>query len=234
MAFSECGNGHIFDTDQYVSCPYCNGGGNQMVFGGVDSGIGKTVPVGAAMGGAPMGGPSFTGAPMGGPSFGGASDIGKTMAPSSYQQSLPSNPGPLNRGRSEAADEGKTVAVMQKSFNTEPVVGWFVCVEGPDKGKDYRILAKNNSIGRGDMNDICIKGDPSIARENQGRLGYDVKHNAFHIIPGESANNIYIGDDPVYLPTKLEPRQIIEIGDTKLMFIPFCDDKFTWEDGIKG
>lgn len=25
MAIQECGNGHLYDTDQYASCPYCRG-----------------------------------------------------------------------------------------------------------------------------------------------------------------------------------------------------------------
>lgn len=132
-----------------------------------------------------------------------------------------------------AADTGKTVAVMQKSFKMEPVVGWFVCIEGPDKGKDFRILAKNNTIGRADNMDICIKGDTSISRENQARVGYDEKHEVFHLIPGEGANNVYIKDEPVYVPTKIEAYEVLEVGETKLLFIPLVGDKFNWKEGLK-
>lgn len=51
MALSECGNGHVYDSDQYASCPYCNGGGNRIDFGAAaDSDIGKTAPVGGGFG----------------------------------------------------------------------------------------------------------------------------------------------------------------------------------------
>ena len=33
MAITECGNVHLYDTNQYASCPYCNGGGNVINFG---------------------------------------------------------------------------------------------------------------------------------------------------------------------------------------------------------
>jgi hypothetical protein len=133
----------------------------------------------------------------------------------------------------EEEDTGKTVGIFQKSMKLEVVVGWFVCIEGPDKGKDFRILAKNNTIGRSEKMDICLKGDTTISRENHARLGYDEKHNVFHLIPGESENNIYIGDEPIYVPTKLAAYQLIELGETKLVFVPFCNEKFTWKDGLK-
>ena len=30
MALTECANGHLYDTDMYATCPYCNGGSNMI------------------------------------------------------------------------------------------------------------------------------------------------------------------------------------------------------------
>lgn len=207
MALTECGNGHLYDSDQYASCPYCNGGGNRIDFGvGGDSAIGKTAPVGAGFG------------PVLQRTAGGI-EIGATVAPQSYHNQ-------------QEEDVGKTVGVLQKNMKLEPVVGWLVCIEGTDKGKDYRICAKNNTIGRSEKMDICIKGDTTISRENHARLAYDEKHNIFHLIPAESTNNIYLNDEPIYIPAKLAAYDIIEFGETKLLFVPFCCEKFTWKDGL--
>ncbi len=103
MALTECTNGHLYDTDQYASCPYCQGGINRVEFGGGDSGVGKTVGIGTP-GGAPI-----------------TSEIGATVAPAGYRTQSKGND-----------DTGKTVAVLQKSLKVEPVVGWIVCVEGKD------------------------------------------------------------------------------------------------------
>ena len=203
MALIECANGHLYDDSQYASCPYCQGGINRVEFGVQDSGIGKTVGFGMPAGNADA-------------------EIGATVAPAGYQAQ-----------RSGAEDTGKTVAVMQKSMKIEPVTGWLVCVDGTNKGKDYRIEAKNNTIGRSEKMDICIKGDATISRENHARLAYDVKHNAFHLIPAESTNSIYVNDEPVYVPTKLNAYDIIELGESKFLFVPFCGDKFNWADGIE-
>ena len=45
MAIQECANGHLYDTDQYASCPYCQGSANRINFGGPE--VGKTVGAGA-------------------------------------------------------------------------------------------------------------------------------------------------------------------------------------------
>lgn len=203
MALTECANGHLYDSDQYASCPYCSGNMNRVEFSAAPGpGPGKTVGV--------MGGPPAQG-----------TEVGATVAPANYQ------------ARRQGADTGKTVAVFQKNFKLEPVTGWLVCIEGPDKGRDYRIAAKNNSIGRGESADICIKGDQAVSRENHARLSYDGKHNNFYLIPAESTNNIYINDEPVYVPTRLNKGDLLELGESKFIFIPFCDETFNWQDGLK-
>ncbi|MBR5421890.1 MAG: FHA domain-containing protein [Lachnospiraceae bacterium] len=184
-------------------------GGGQGNYGGmpVDSGIGKTVGVGMAAASAPSG----------------PADVGSTIAPAAYRA----------KQQADDADTGKTVGVMQKHLSVDPVVGWLVCISGAEKGKDHRIYARNNTIGRSEKMDICIKGDSAISRENHARLSYDSKHNAYHLIPAESANNIYLNEEPVYVPTKLAAHDVIEFGESRFMFIPLCDDCFTWQDGLK-
>lgn len=213
MAFAECANGHLYDSDQYATCPYCNGGGNRIEFGvGADSGIGKTAPVGGGFG--PVSSPTPISTPMVN------SDIGATVAPQSYR-------------KEKEEDTGKTVGVFKKSMDLDPVVGWIVCIEGPDKGKDFRVWAKNNTIGRSEKMDICLKGDSTISRENHARLAYDEKHNNFHLIPAESTNNIYLNDEPIYIPAQIGAYDVIEFGDSKFIFVPLCNEKFTWRDGLK-
>lgn len=204
MAITECGNGHLYDTNQYASCPYCNGGGNVINFGVMNAGseseysdirttIGKTEAIS-----------SYTGS--------GGSD--KTVAPEGY--------------RKKSEEINKTVGVFSKKINLEPIVGWLVCVEGPEKGKDYHLWARINTIGRSERMDVCIKDDQTISRENHARIAYDPKHNNFQLIPAESINNIYLNDEPVYIPAKLSAYDVIELGDSKMIFVPFCCDRFRW------
>ena len=48
----------------------------------------------------------------------------------------------------------------------DPVVGWLVCVTGPNTGRDYRLFARINTIGRAEKNDVCLKGDNTISIKN--------------------------------------------------------------------
>lgn len=222
MALQECANGHLYDTDQYPTCPYCRGGTNVINFA-AQSNVGKTVAAANAVippqGMAPQGMPPQQVMPQ---QITPPNEVGATVAPQSYIKQQ-------QQQQQNAADVGKTVGVFQRKMNFEPIVGWLVCVGGPEKGKDFRIYGKNNTIGRSEKMDICIKGDQTISRENHARLAYDEKHNAFHLIPADSTNTIYLNDEPVYVPTKLNARDIIEFGECKLMFVPLCDENFTWK-----
>ena len=128
-------------------------------------------------------------------------------------------------------EDNRTVGIFQKRMELEPVVGWLVCVDGADKGKDYKLYGKNNTIGRSERMDVYIKNDPTISRENHARLAYDPKHNNFQIIPADSTNNIYLNDEPIYVPTKLNAYDVVEFGETKMVFVPFCNDQFQWKTG---
>ena len=206
MTLTECANGHLYDADMNDSCPYCNGGSNMInCSAGGDSGVGKTAPVGGGFG------PSGTRQSQ--------SEIGATVAPAAYVK--------------KQEEDNRTVGIFQKRMELEPVVGWLVCVDGADKGKDYKLYGKNNTIGRSERMDVYIKNDPTISRENHARLAYDQKHNDFHLIPADAVNNIYVNEEPVYLPTKLQAYDLIELGDTKVVFVPFCSDRFTWQNGLK-
>lgn len=228
MAFRECGNGHVYDADQYAACPYCNGGRNMISFGGD---MGATVAPEEY---------NATRAPQ-------MQRMGQQMAASAPGNAGNLNPGPVHMMpeeelsktvapedyRRRTQDKNKTVGVFKKKYDLEPVVGWLVCIDGPEKGKDYHLWARINFIGRSETMDVCLKEDITISKENHARLAYDPKHNGFQLIPGDNTNNIYINDEPVYTPVKLSAYDAIEFGESKMVFVPFCNERFDWTSGLK-
>lgn len=124
--------------------------------------------------------------------------------------------------------EQKTVALMKNNIGIDPVVGWLVCVEGSDKGKDYRIRAQRNFIGRGDSMDICIRGDQTISRDGHAVISYNERKSSFTLAPGTSKGITYVNDEEVLMGVSLEAYDIIEVGSTKLLFIPLCGEHFKW------
>lgn len=225
MAAIECGRGHHYDPELYASCPYCNSAQPVINFGGVPVGnAGKTAPIGGAPMGSPsiiMGGPGVT-VPMGGPMGQPVIGDGKTLPPKGYE--------PPKR----VTEESHTMGYEEKKLGLNPVAGWLVCVEGSEKGKDFKLWTRINTIGRGKDMDVCIKGDQTISEQNHARLSYSAKNNRFKLIPAESRNIIYLNGEEVFAAETLNAYDLIDFGETKLMFVPFCSDRFCWRESAGG
>lgn len=248
MAQIECGRGHLYDPDKNPTCPYCNGGQKITVASaGRTAPIGRSVlspsrtapvggtPVTAAQKTAPLSGVSVTApqktAPLSGISV---TAPQKTMPPRGYGVPQPDPaptppPSPPGFGVSVAA-AGKTVGMMQAQMGFDPVVGWLACVAGPSRGKSYTVRGGVNSIGRSERMDIVITGDLKISGENHAKISYSDKHNRFNLLPGEGRNIVYLNDEEVFTPMPLHAYDLIDFGETKLLFVPLCGEKFTWED----
>ena len=114
-----------------------------------------------------------------------------------------------------------------------PVTGWIVCIGGPNKGMDYRITPANNRIGRLE-GDIILKGDEAISRKEMATITYVHQENTFYIQPGSEAKN-YIRLNNKFLPTSapLAAYDRIEIGNSEFIFVPFCSDRFQWQQEEK-
>lgn len=165
-------------------------------------------------------------------------------------------PAPETRARSVSGrDGGVTVAFWHRpqkdassgpeSVTVDPVVGWLVAIDGPEgiKGRDFRVYSEGNPIGRDNHHRIAIK-DESISRDVHAILTYDPRSddNAYYIQPGGRHmvyrvryNHDAEGASPevireaVLTPTRLNPYDLLELGKTKLLFIPLCNDLFRWQ-----
>ncbi len=125
--------------------------------------------------------------------------------------------------------DNATVHYYKSTIGSEPVVGWVVCVEGVHMGEDFKIKSGRNFIGRSGNMDICLSGDKTVSRERHAILTYDPKNNAFMIQPGDSSELCYLNGQLVLIPAQLKADDRISLGETELMFIPFCSEAFTWE-----
>lgn len=129
------------------------------------------------------------------------------------------------------AEETRRVAPAGTDSVQQPVVGWLVCTEGPNRGRDYRVKAGKNSIGREAHNVIQITGDNAISRAGQAFIFYDDKAGRFHFKDGENNQNLnYINGETVLNPVELKRGDMLQLGDTVLMFVPLCGDDFKWSD----
>ena len=199
-----CSAGHVYDADQFPSCPYCNRNTRAIQFGAA------AAPAGYGATTAPAG---YGAAPAGRDDT-----LGQTVMPEAI------------RRRMEQERDNRTVGEFKRKQGYEPVVGWLVCVEGPEVGKDYRLFGRINSIGRAEGNDVVLAQEHTVSQKNHVRLAYDAKHNNFQLIPGEGTNVTYLNDEPLYVPQKLNAYDVLEMGDTKLIFVPLCNERFHWPE----
>ena len=130
--------------------------------------------------------------------------------------------------RGPRRDPEETVGIFRKRLGLDPVVGWLVCIEGPDRGRDYRVHAERNFIGRDATMDIVIAGDTSISCENHAVLSYNPKRHTFNLAPGDGRGLTYLTDEELLAAAPLAPYDTIELGASKLLFVPFCGERFTW------
>lgn len=126
-----------------------------------------------------------------------------------------------------ALDDEKTVGAFKMKLNTEPVVGWLVCVSGKEKGRDYKIRPGRNFIGRSAKMGISIFDDAAVSRENHLSIIYEPKKNEFIAVSGN--NEVIINGKSLEKDEKLAESDIIEIGETKLVFIPYCKGDRKWD-----
>lgn len=211
MDMKQCGNGHYFDADKNVACPYCDERNSISVTRPLD--IGETVAGTASINQSIPAFPKTT--PVG-------QSASLTSPSIAKNYSIPPTT-PVIGGES-----GKTMALHLNEVNIDPVRGWLVCIEGKKKGKDFKIQSERNFIGRSKGNHICLEFDSSISKDRHAILTYDLKTNSFWIQIGEGLSSIYLNDQIVLTPMILHPYDVITIGETNLSFVPFCTESFKW------
>jgi hypothetical protein len=110
----------------------------------------------------------------------------------------------------------------------EPVVGWLVCVEGPDRGRDFRLHAEKNFIGRSEGMDVSVPGDETISRDRHGIVVFDPRKQLFWILPGDASGLVYLNGEAVHAPTTAKADDVLDIGESRFVLIPFCGEKYNW------
>ena len=75
---------------------------------------------------------------------------------------------------------------------------------------------------------IQIIGDMSISRKNHCSISYNPKQRMFMITPGEATGLIYVNNEALYDTRELRIYDLIEMGESKFVFVNLCGDFFEW------
>lgn len=121
-------------------------------------------------------------------------------------------------------------SVQRGAFEHDPVVGWLVVVGGPGIGQFRPIFEGNNSLGRAAGNRIPIDfGDDAISSEEQAYIRYDSADRSFLFVPNLAKTNVVsVNEKRPTGAVELAQMDVITMGRTQLVFVPFCGAEFDW------
>ena len=122
--------------------------------------------------------------------------------------------------------------VVREGFQQDPVVGWLVIVGGPGLGMYRPIFEGNNTVGRASSQRIPLDfGDTSISSEEQAYIRYDSVDRSFLFVPNLAKTNVVrVNDTKPTGAVPLSATDVITIGRTQVVFVPFCGPEFDWSD----
>lgn len=206
MNLTRCGNGHFYDADSYQHCPHCNSQSSSAQ-NELTHAIPKETNMTERLSG----------------SLKAVVDQAVNQEPQQSAASVPQQP-----QQPSVNGDSLTVSYYNKSMGIEPVVGWLVCVDGAQKGKDFRLKSGRNFVGRSKQMDVSIADDNTVSRDRHAIVVYEPKNHVFLVQSGDSKELCYLNDELVLTPMPLKRNDIITVGATKLMLFPCCDDKFNW------
>ncbi len=123
-------------------------------------------------------------------------------------------------------------AVKRGQFHQDPVVGWLVVVGGPGLGAFRPIYEGNNTVGRSPGQRIPIDfGDEAISSEEQAYIRYDSADRSFLFVPNLAKTNVVsVNEKRPTTAVPLAAMDVITMGRTQLVFVPFCGAEFDWSE----
>ncbi|MBD5134450.1 MAG: FHA domain-containing protein [Lachnospiraceae bacterium] len=113
--------------------------------------------------------------------------------------------------------------------NKQPVTGWLVCISGRHYGESFELKCGVNFVGRERCMDVALTKDDRIAGEKHVIICYEPKEKRFTVQMGDSKETVYVNDEVLAGSAELNAYDHIGIGDSIMMIVPLCGDRFDWE-----
>lgn len=134
-----------------------------------------------------------------------------------------------NKKEEEIKEYISEKTIIYNDTTSRKIVGWLVCIYGPNKGVDYKIYEERNFIGRNKEMEISISLDNSVEDKNHCSITYNPKQRIFVITPGNGKGLIYVKNKALYETKELNNFDVIEIGKSRFIFVEFCGNNFDWD-----
>ena len=76
--------------------------------------------------------------------------------------------------------------------------------------------------------DIHIENDPAISRDKPVVVTYDGRDRAFFCGLTNGRELVRLNDRPLLSTAPLQAGDRLELGGTRLLFVPLCGEDFDW------
>lgn len=219
----KCKNGHWYDPNMYRNCPHCKRAGEQLrlildedveeddrtvSIAEVDVSLGEQLDRLGVLGGLES-----------------AEDSG-----AHGKQDMAGGGLILGMAGGSREEEDRTISFGFFGMGAKkPVTGWLVCTSGKMRGQDFRLHAGKNFVGRSPSMDVVLAEDRAVSRNRHCAITYDPVGNGFYVVPS-GGNLVYYNGKMIEDVKRLRLGDKIQIGDTILVFVPFCQEGITWEE----
>ena len=140
-------------------------------------------------------------------------------------------PGAKARSRAVRAPERTQPASIEAFIKDPlgPVVGWLAVISGPGCGQVLGLHYGVNDIGRGAKARVRLDfGDPFIALDNQAAIIYTARSRRFYL--QSIASETWLNERPTQDSVELAGGEVLQLGQTRLRFVPLCGTDFDWRD----
>lgn len=200
---TKCSKGHWYDSSVHKECPHCKQAGQRLGIQLDDiEEDDKTISL---------------------------TEIDSSLG-MELEKIMDASISPQTDGESSTEDDDKTIAFGFFGITKiSPVAGWLVCMNGTEQGKDFRLHAGKNFVGRSASMDVLLVDDKTIARDKHCSVIYDPKGNEFYLC-GEGGNLVYLNGEILDSSVRLQEGDLVTIGKTELIFVPFCREGRKWEE----
>jgi len=129
------------------------------------------------------------------------------------------------------SDPNATVAMTESDMDYLPRIharAFLVCIDGPMTGASFVFQENKAIIGRQKNYEIALFRDPSVSRSPHAIIKYDKNTLKYTVAPGDAEKLVSVNGAFISQEQELGIYDILGIGQSRLLFIPVCSEKFAW------
>ena len=218
MNLQKCKNGHYYDQDKFVKCPYCVTRkmplkDTLVLDGAADAHTRKEENV--------YDGELYEDEAMTQASLRDA--VVTAMRRKAYQEMELSASSELDQGEDNVIPAANGLPEKMRQLPG----GVLVAIDGSCKGRIYALMTGDNYL-LAERDTVCIQNELASDRQPQASVCYDAEQNLFVLRLLDETSDIWIGKMRLEDNVRLVPYDTIIIGEDILLFVPICGDQFRW------